>query len=622
MGIRGNDSRPRDASRRHLLDALDASLARLGTDHVDLWQMHAWDERTPLEETLAALDAAVASGRTRYVGISNYTGWQTAKAAAWQRAWPGRAPDRLDPDGVLPAPARASSGRSCPPRLNLGVGILPWSPLGRGVLTGKYRDGTPADSRGSSAEYSRFVGAYLDERASRIVGAVSTAADGLGVTPLAVSLAWVRDRPGVVSPHRRGAHRRPAQGVARRRLPGAPGRDPQRPRRRLGDAAELSRGRHTPLTAAQARTLLATPELLAEAAADDLAVAERLRRTWPVDLVAAASEQAALRGRAAGKLADADSLLLTRAGLEQATSQPVARHRAARFAGLAGYVVDLCCGIGGDLRALADVSEAIGVDRDEVHAICARHNSGRPVVVADVADVRLGAAVAAVFIDPARREGDRRGGSRPPLAWCTSLPVDRIAVKAAPGVDRAAVPGGWETEFVADGRDLKEATLWSPAWATAESRATVLPGGESLVHDPGCARAAVRSPGRFLLDPSPAVTRAGAVADLAGRLDAWQIDPKIGFLSADHPLATPFGRSMTVEASLPFGVKRLAAELRRLDVGAIDIRRRGLAGDVDDLRRRLRPRGRRRATVVLTRVSEQPWALICLTGPEAPADRP
>jgi aryl-alcohol dehydrogenase-like predicted oxidoreductase len=199
VGVRGNDSRPRDASRRHLLDALDASLARLGTDHIDLWQMHAWDERTPLEETLAALDTAVASGRTRYVGISNYTGWQTAKAAAWQRAWPGRAPI-VSTQMEYSLVQRGIEREVVPAAIDLGVGILPWSPLGRGVLTGKYRGGTPADSRGSSAEYSRFVGAYLDERASRIVGAVSTAADGLGVSPLAVSLAWVRDRPGVVAP--------------------------------------------------------------------------------------------------------------------------------------------------------------------------------------------------------------------------------------------------------------------------------------------------------------------------------------------------------------------------------------------------------------------------------------
>ena len=81
-----------DASRRHLLAALDASLERLGTDYVDVWQLHAYDERTPMEETLAALDTAVHSGKARYVGVANYSGWQLAAAASWQRAVPGRAP--------------------------------------------------------------------------------------------------------------------------------------------------------------------------------------------------------------------------------------------------------------------------------------------------------------------------------------------------------------------------------------------------------------------------------------------------------------------------------------------------------------------------------------------------
>jgi aryl-alcohol dehydrogenase-like predicted oxidoreductase len=196
--VRGAD-RNRDASRRHILAALDASLARLGTDYVDLWQMHSWDPRTPLEETLAALDVAVTSGRTRYVGVSNYSGWQTAKAAAWQRAWPGRAPI-VATQMEYSLLQRGIEREVVPAAINLGIGILPWSPLGRGVLTGKYQAGTPADSRGATADYSRFISPYLDERSSRIVGAVMTAADGLGVSPLAVALAWVRDRPGVVAP--------------------------------------------------------------------------------------------------------------------------------------------------------------------------------------------------------------------------------------------------------------------------------------------------------------------------------------------------------------------------------------------------------------------------------------
>ena len=315
-------------------------------------------------------------------------------------------------------------------------------------------------------------------------------------------------------------------------------------------------------------------------------------------------------------------MLFTRDGLEQSTSEHVARHRARRFAATDGFtsVLDLCCGIGGDLLAIgAAVSRVVGVDRDEVHAVLARHNAtahdvDARTVVADVTDVRVQRA-SAVFVDPARRSATGRGGSSPSLEWCTSLPVRFVAVKAAPGIDLDTVPDDWEVEFVAVGRDLKEAVLWSPAWAAARRRATVLSVGtevgDELVASPTTPPASVRPPGRFLLDPSPAVTRAGAIADLAGAMNAWQIDPRIAFLSADQPLRTPFGRLLEIEASLPFGVKPLAAELRRLDIGAIDLRRRGLAGDVDELRRRLRPSGTRRATVVLTRVVDKPWAFIC-----------
>jgi aryl-alcohol dehydrogenase-like predicted oxidoreductase len=195
---RGQD-RGRDASRRHLLTALDSSLERLQTSYVDLWQLHAFDALTPLDETLAAIDVAVSSGRVRYAGISNYNGWQTAKAATWQRAWPGRAPI-VATQMEYSLLQRGIEREVVPAALDLGIGILPWSPLGRGVLTGKYRTGTPADSRAASPDYQRFVAPYLDERAQRIVGAVMTAADGLGVSPLAVALAWVRDRPGVVAP--------------------------------------------------------------------------------------------------------------------------------------------------------------------------------------------------------------------------------------------------------------------------------------------------------------------------------------------------------------------------------------------------------------------------------------
>ncbi|SHG22190.1 aldo/keto reductase [Geodermatophilus nigrescens] len=199
VGRTGPGPLGRGASRGHLLAALDGSLRRLGVDHVDLWQLHAWDDVTPLEETLAACDAAVASGRVRYVGVSNYTGWQTAQAATWQRAWPGRSP-LVSTQVEYSLLQRGVEREVVPAAEALGLGVLPWSPLGRGLLTGKYRTATPEGSRGASPQWAGFIDDLRSATADRIVEAVVTAADGLGTTPLAVALAWVRDRPGVVAP--------------------------------------------------------------------------------------------------------------------------------------------------------------------------------------------------------------------------------------------------------------------------------------------------------------------------------------------------------------------------------------------------------------------------------------
>jgi aryl-alcohol dehydrogenase-like predicted oxidoreductase len=176
-----------DGSRGHLLSALDASLARFDPD-------------TPLEETLQALDLAVSSGRARYAGVSNFCGWQLAKAATWQLAASGTRTRLASTQLEYSLLQRGVEREVLPAALDLGIGMLPSSPLGRGVLTGKYRHSTPADSRGASEHLAPFVAPYLDDTATRIVDAVTTAADGLAVTPLQVALAWVRDRPGVAAP--------------------------------------------------------------------------------------------------------------------------------------------------------------------------------------------------------------------------------------------------------------------------------------------------------------------------------------------------------------------------------------------------------------------------------------
>lgn len=188
-----------DASRGTLLDTLDASLARLGTDHLDLWLVQVPDPTTPLEETASALTQAVASGRTRYVGVSNYPAWATVRLA-----------DLL---GAAPTASTATAGLAAceveysllnrgverellPAGQALGIGMIGYAPLGRGVLTGKYRASTPPDSRAASPHLRSWVSPYLAPGYQGIVEAVATAAAGLDRKPVEVALAWARDAEG------------------------------------------------------------------------------------------------------------------------------------------------------------------------------------------------------------------------------------------------------------------------------------------------------------------------------------------------------------------------------------------------------------------------------------------
>ncbi|MHB8275453.1 MAG: aldo/keto reductase [Dermatophilaceae bacterium] len=194
---RRNGTRVVDTSRRTLMHQLETSLKRMNTPYIDLWLVHAWSDDTPLDETLSALEWAVNSGRARYVGVSNYSGWQAAHASTLMSA--SRIPlvaNEIEyslltrmPEDELTSAAQA-----------LGFGLLPWSPLGRGVLTGKYRHGIPADSRAASRDFSGLAGLNLTKESGQIVDAVAIAAQGMNVSPAEIALAWVRDRPGVVAP--------------------------------------------------------------------------------------------------------------------------------------------------------------------------------------------------------------------------------------------------------------------------------------------------------------------------------------------------------------------------------------------------------------------------------------
>ncbi|RJO74202.1 aldo/keto reductase [Nocardia panacis] len=180
-----------DASRRTLLRQLDRTLAALGTDHLDIWNVGVWDPGTPLDEVAATLDAALSSGRVRYAGVRGYTAWQLASLAA------------IAPISVAQTPysllARGAETDVVPAAAHHGVGLIASAALAGGILTGKYRDGVPADSRGADEATAAEIRHRLDERATRVVEALVTAADGLGTSPLAVALAWIRDRPGIAS---------------------------------------------------------------------------------------------------------------------------------------------------------------------------------------------------------------------------------------------------------------------------------------------------------------------------------------------------------------------------------------------------------------------------------------
>lgn len=369
--------------------------------------------------------------------------------------------------------------------------------------------------------------------------------------------------------------------------------------------------------------------------ADELAVATRLRREHPAELVSAALGQARLRQRAAAKFGaeDAGRMFFTPNGVEQSTRASVAAYRAGRLreSGVAS-VADLCCGIGGDAIALARAGiRVLAVDRDPLTAAAARANA-EALGVADLIEVREAdvtevdtASYDAVFVDPARRTGGGRGGGRaaggrvfdpeaysPPLSWAVgaALRAPRAALKIAPGIPHELIPPQAEAEWISDGGDVKEAVLW---FGTEPGlvRATLLPGPRTL-RGRGLPDPPVRTPGRYLYEPDGAVIRAHLVAEAARELDGGLIDATIAYVTADELRPTPYATAYEITDRLPFNVKKLKALLREREVGALTVKKRGSAVEPEELRRKVlpKPHGRNAATVFLTRVAGAPTMLL------------
>lgn len=198
------DEHPNGAglSARHLTRALDASLRRLGRDHVDLYQCHAWDAHTPVEETLRTLDGFVRQGKIRYYGFSNFLGWQLTKAVRVAHELGLAAPVSLQPQYNLLV--RGIEHEIVPASLDAGLGLMPWSPLGGGWLSGKYRrDERPTGATRLGEDPERGMEAYGPRAAEAatwdVIEAVQEVAEARGVSMAEVALAWVTDRPAVTS---------------------------------------------------------------------------------------------------------------------------------------------------------------------------------------------------------------------------------------------------------------------------------------------------------------------------------------------------------------------------------------------------------------------------------------
>ncbi|GAB3492351.1 THUMP-like domain-containing protein [Nocardiopsis coralliicola] len=411
-------------------------------------------------------------------------------------------------------------------------------------------------------------------------------------------------------------------------------------------------------TAAGARLLAAAAEAAREgdplrAAAAVRSAAERdpLPGAAPAEAAAAALTQVGLRARGRAKFgAAAERMFFTPAGLEQSTRTEVARHRAARFAAAfasgalpAGSpVADLCCGIGGDALALAEAGLSVeAVDADPFTAAVAAANAealgaaGRMAVsVGEVGpDSAPPGRYGAVFCDPARRGA--RGRVFDPDSYSPPWGVAEELAAAAPGACLKAAPGipherigpfsrtGASAEWVSVDGEVKEAALWYGALADVPRRATLirsaapekpatLTGGEEEASAP-----VADGPGRYLYEPDGAVVRAHLVAEAAELVGGALLDPRIAYITSDRRTATPFCSGYEVHAALPFSLKRLRAELRAREVGTVTIKKRGSAVDVERLRRDLRPSGPGSAVVVLTRIGERPWCLVCSALPAA-----
>ena len=342
-------------------------------------------------------------------------------------------------------------------------------------------------------------------------------------------------------------------------------------------------------------------------------------------LVAAVLSQSKLRARAVAKFGPfAERMLFTEAGLEQATRLKVAALHAGRFrdAGVTA-VADLGCGIGADALALAAIDMRVtGVERDEVTAAIAAYNlapfENATIENADATEFDL-AGFDGVYLDPARRSDVRR--LKDPADWSPSLDFafdigSRLptGVKLGPGIDRDLIPAGVEAQWVSVDRDVVELGVWFGAAARQGVGRSALVIGEHGSAELTAANDSVdvaQGPlGEYLYEPDGAVIRARLIGDLARSIDARMISDQIAYLSTDTAVQTPFAVGFRITETLPLDERAIKKRLQALQIGTLEIKKRGVDVDPAQFRAKLSLKGTGNATLFLTRVAGKRVALL------------
>ena len=367
-----------------------------------------------------------------------------------------------------------------------------------------------------------------------------------------------------------------------------------------------------------------TPELfdrLRNSSGTELHVQDRLRQEFPAELVRAACELAELRRKAAGKFTRARQMWFDRRGLEQATSERVARHKAKRFS---GSVRDYCCGVGSDAIALADTCEVLAIDRAPAACLRTQWNaevygvtSAVRTVCTDVTMLAPGTEL--VHIDPDRRPGSggrtlRVEESVPGLDFL--LPMMQSfrggAIKLSPAGNFTGKFPDAEIELVSVGGECKEATVWFGELAEPELwRATVLPQNATLTGRPLESYSEVGPVGRYLYDPDPAVVRSGLLDLLAEQTGLYRTDADEEYLTSDQLIDSPFVRAFAVLDVLPNNVRAIRQAVRRAEIGQIEIKCRRIPIRPESIRSGLPLSGSRPGVLVFARCAGKARAVLC-----------